>query len=165
MDALIGKSVEKWGMGEGVSGGNSNSLFPGSWKHAWLSNTQGITSTETSVGGSPWGSGALASFFGRINYDYKEKYYGYSDNESWRSSTCPATAGIFHRVAGWLLTMRTLWRYEDYLDFFKLKGSWRNGNAKFLLFQYLPTVSFEQQNELLWQQKGDLQQGGYADIF
>lgn len=68
-DAVIGQSVEKWGMGEDVEGGNSNSLFPGSWKHAWLSNTQGITPNETSVGGEPWGEGALASFFGRINYN------------------------------------------------------------------------------------------------
>ena len=73
-DAVIGQSVEKWGMGEGVSAGNSNSLFPGSWKHAWITNTQGISATETSVGGEPWGEGAIASFFGRLNYDYQERY-------------------------------------------------------------------------------------------
>jgi len=30
-DIVVGQSIEKWGMGEGVNGGNSNSLFPGSW--------------------------------------------------------------------------------------------------------------------------------------
>ena len=57
LDALIGQSAEKWGMGEGVSGGNSNTLFPGSWDHAWLTNTQGVTAGVTSVSGSPWGEG------------------------------------------------------------------------------------------------------------
>lgn len=170
MDALIGQSVEKWGMGEGVSGGNSNSLFPGSWKHAWLSNTQGITSTETSVGGSPWGSGALASFFGRINYDYKEKYMATLIMRADGSSNFARGNrwGYFPSVsAGWLLTNEDFMEgTRDYLDFFKLRGSWgRNGNANISPFQYLATVSFDTQNGYYFgNKKGDLATGGYADI-
>lgn len=170
LDALIGQSVEKWGMGEGVSGSNSNSLFPGSWKHAWLTNTQGITSTETSIGGAPWGNGALASFFGRINYDYQEKYMATLIMRADGSSNFARGNrwGYFPSVsAGWLLTNEDFMEgTRDYLDFFKLRGSWgRNGNANISPFQYLATVSFDNKNGYYFGNKKDqLVTGGYADI-
>jgi hypothetical protein len=41
-DILAGQSLEKWGNGESISIKNSNSLFPGSYDHAYISNTQGL---------------------------------------------------------------------------------------------------------------------------
>ena len=73
-DALIGQSMEKWGIGETMSATNANSLFPGLFNYAYLSNTQGISSNMTTVSGRPQTMGRLASFFGRANYNYKEKY-------------------------------------------------------------------------------------------
>lgn len=170
LDGVIGQSIEKWGMGEGVGGGNSNSLFPGSWDHAWLSNTQGITATETSVSGSPWGAGALASFFGRVNYDYKEKYMttlilrgdgssNFARGKRW---------GYFPSVsAGWVMTNESFMEStQSWMDFFKIRGSWgQNGNASISPFQYLATISFDKRNGYYFgDNKTDLVTGGYADI-
>ena len=170
LDALIGQSMEKWGMGEGVSGGNSNSLFPGSWAHAWLSNSQGVTAVATSVGGSPWGEGALASFFGRLNYDYQEKYMATFIIRSDGSSNFARGNrwGYFPSAsAGWLVSNEDFMEdARDFVDFFKLRGSWgRNGNSNISPFQYLATVSFDTKNGYFFgDDKANLVTGGYADL-
>ena len=71
-DFVIGQSMEKWGIGETISGTNANSLFPGKFDYAYLSNAQGITSGLTTLSGEPQTAGRLASFFGRLNYNYQE---------------------------------------------------------------------------------------------
>src|SRR5690554_3619733 len=143
-DAVLGQSVEKWGMGEGISGGNSNSLFLGSWKHAWLTNTQGITATETSVGGEPWGEGAIASFFGRINYDYQEKYMATVIVRADGSSNFARGNrwGYFPSFSGgWIVTNEPFMEdASNWMDFLKLRASWgQNGNSSISPFQYLAT--------------------------
>lgn len=169
-DAVIGQSIEKWGMGENVSGGNSNTLFPGSWDHAWLVNTQGITANETSVSGSPWGAGALASFFGRVNYDYREKYMATLIMRADGSSNFARGHrwGYFPSVsAGWVVTNEPFMEStQSWMDFFKIRGSWgQNGNASINPFQYLATISFDKRNGYYFgNNKTDLVTGGYADI-
>ena len=73
-DVLLGQSVEKWGYGNSVSVTNSNSLFPGSFDHAYIVNANVVDPAYTTIGGSPESEGALSSFFGRINYNYAETY-------------------------------------------------------------------------------------------
>ncbi|HAX95318.1 MAG TPA: SusC/RagA family protein, partial [Prolixibacteraceae bacterium] len=169
-DIVIGQSIEKWGMGEGVNGGNSNSLFPGSWDHAWLSNTQGITANETSVGGSPWGEGAIASFFGRVNYDFQEKYLATFILRADGSSNFARGNrwGYFPSVsAGWVVTNEPFMEStRSWLDFLKFRGSWgQNGNADIAPFQYLATISFDKKNGYYFgNNKTDLVTGAYADI-
>lgn len=63
-DFVIGQSMEKWGIGETISGTNANSLFPGKFDYAYLSNAQGITSGLTTLSGEPQTAGRLASFLG-----------------------------------------------------------------------------------------------------
>lgn len=168
-DIVVGQSIEKWGMGESVSAGNANSLFPGSWDHAWLDNTQGITS-NTSVGGGPWGDGAIASFFGRINYDYKEKYLATFILRSDGSSNFARGKrwGYFPSAsAGWVMSNEPFMEdTQSWLDFLKLRASWgQNGNANISPFQYLATISFDTQNAYYFgNDKGSLATGGYADI-
>lgn len=169
-DIVIGQSIEKWGMGEGVSAGNSNSLFPGSWDHAWLTNTQGITANETSVGGAPWGEGGIASFFGRINYDYKEKYMATFILRSDGSSNFARGNrwGYFPSAsAGWVITNEPFMEEtQSWLDFLKIRGSWgQNGNANISPFQYLATISFDKRNGYYFgNDKTNVVTGGYADI-
>jgi TonB-linked SusC/RagA family outer membrane protein len=169
-DAVIGQSIEKWGMGEEIRGENSNTLFPGSWNHAWLVNTQGISATETSVGGKPWDAGALASFFGRVNYDYQEKYMATLILRADGSSNFARGKrwGYFPSVsAGWVVTNEPFMENtQSWMDFFKLRGSWgQNGNANIDPFQYLATVSFDRRNGYYFgNNKTDLVTGGYADI-
>jgi len=169
-DIVVGQSIEKWGMGEGVNGGNSNSLFPGSWDHAWLSNTQGITANETSVGGSPWGEGAIASFFGRVNYDFQEKYMATFILRADGSSNFARGNrwGYFPSFsAGWVVTNEPFMEStRSWMDFLKFRGSWgQNGNANISPFQYLATISFDKKNGYYFgNNKTDLVTGAYADI-
>ena len=64
-DIVLGQSVEKSGVGEQMSASNSNMAFPQEFDYAWLTNTKGVSSANTSVSGSPYVRNMLASFFGR----------------------------------------------------------------------------------------------------
>ncbi|MEG2514904.1 MAG: TonB-dependent receptor plug domain-containing protein, partial [Bacteroidaceae bacterium] len=70
--ALMGQGIEKNGMGDSMEGTNQNAIFK-DLNHAYLDNTP-VTSGKTVLRGYPWEKSMIASFFGRINYDYKNKY-------------------------------------------------------------------------------------------
>ncbi|KAA6320881.1 TonB-dependent receptor SusC, partial [termite gut metagenome] len=72
INVLVGQSFIKSGMGESISGNKTRSSFY-DFEHAYLSNVPG-TATVQSLTGSPNGKEMLSSFFGRVNYNYKEKY-------------------------------------------------------------------------------------------
>jgi TonB-linked SusC/RagA family outer membrane protein len=73
-DVLVGQSVEKWGMGEYVRATNGELTFD-SFNNAYIDNTTKTpVAGQMTMAGNPWGEGALASFFGRVNYDYNETY-------------------------------------------------------------------------------------------
>ncbi len=169
-DIVVGQSIEKWGMGEGVNAANSNSLFPGSWDHAWLTNTKGITANQTSVGGAPWGEGAIASFFGRINYDYQEKYMATFILRGDGSSNFARGNrwGYFPSAsAGWVITNEPFMEEtQSWMDFLKVRASWgQNGNANISPFQYLATIAFDTSNGYYFgNDKENIVTGGYADI-
>ena len=146
-DALIGQSVEKWGMGESVGATNGSLLFD-DYAHAYLSNSQGIATGVTTVTGSPYGQGGLASFFGRVNYDYNETYMASVVMRADGSSNfAPGKRwGYFPSVsAGWVISNEAFMESsKNWLDFLKLRASWgQNGNCNINAFQYLSTVSFD----------------------
>jgi hypothetical protein len=97
-NALIGQSLEKWGMGESLNVTNGYSLFD-DFAHAWIDNTQNLTSGVTTLYGSPWGEGGIASFFSRVNYDYKETYMLSAVMRADGSSNFAASLGIFSVVS------------------------------------------------------------------
>ena len=144
-DVLLGQSVEKWGYGNGVSVTNSNSLFPGSFDHAYIANANVVDPAYTSIGGSPESQGAISSFFGRINYNYSETYLlslvlradgssNFARGHRW---------GYFPSVsAGWVISNESFFEsMKNWLDFLKLRASWgQNGNCNISSFQYLATI-------------------------
>lgn len=145
-DALVGQSIEKSGMGESVGGTNINYLFDG-FKYAYLDNTKNATPGSTKVTGSPWGQGGLASFFGRVNYDYNETYMASVVMRADGSSNFAKGKrwGYFPSVsAGWVITNEGFMESsKDWLDFLKLRASWgQNGNCNIENFQYLATIGF-----------------------
>ena len=166
-DFLIGQSLEKWGNGSSVGVKNSNSLFPGSYNHAYIDNTQGLDVANTSINGAPHSQGALSSFFGRINYNYKEKYLlsvvlradgssNFARGHRW---------GYFPSVsAGWVMSNEDwMQSTSSWLSFLKIRGSWgQNGNCNIDNFQYLATVSFEA--PYYFNDKDTPQTGAYPDI-
>ncbi|WP_291530484.1 SusC/RagA family TonB-linked outer membrane protein [Bacteroides sp. UBA939] len=152
LDVLLGQSVEKWGMGESISGNNRNSSFY-DFDHAYLSNVPG-TANITSLTGSPYAQGRLASFFGRANYNYKEKYMASAVLRADGSSTFARGHrwGYFPSIsAGWVISGEDFMKKVTFIDFLKLRASWgQNGNCNVATFQYLATITSNNNN------------GGYA---
>jgi TonB-linked SusC/RagA family outer membrane protein len=149
-DVLVGTTAEKGGLGSSVSGYNTNSIFEG-FKYAYLINTPKISETSTRLGGSPWSRSALLSFFGRINYDYKETYMlsliARSDGSS---NFAPGKRwGFFPSVsAGWVISNETFMEpLKEYVNMFKLRASWgQNGNQAISPFQYVAKMRVGGQN-------------------
>ncbi len=168
-NALIGQSLEKWGMGEGMSVTNANSLFD-DFDHAYLDNTQGLTSGVTSISGYPWDEGGIASFFGRVNYNYQETYMASAIMRADGSSNFARGHrwGYFPSVsAGWVISNESFMKSTSgWMNFLKLRASWgQNGNCDIDNYQYLATVSFDDSNAYSFGNSKDSQTtGGYADI-
>ena len=147
IDALIGQSLERWGYGSSVGVGNSNSLFPGSFLHAYIENAKIVDPAYTSISGRPNSQGALASFFGRVNYNYNETYLftavfradgssNFARGHRW--SYFPSVS------AGWVMSNEPFMEFsKGWLSFFKLRGGWgQNGNCKVQDFAYITNIAF-----------------------
>ena len=148
IDVLLGQSVEKWGYGNGVNVTNSNSLFPGSFDHAYIANANVVDPSLTSIGGSPEAQGALSSFFGRVNYNYDETYLlslvlradgssNFARGHRW---------GYFPSIsAGWVISNEKFMEStKAWMDFLKIRASWgQNGNCNISNFQYLATIALD----------------------
>jgi TonB-linked SusC/RagA family outer membrane protein len=167
-DFLVGQSVEKWGLGENMETTNANPTFNG-FEYAYIDNTDGLTSGVTSLSGAPNDRGSLASFFGRVNYDFNETYLltlvmradgssNFAEGKRW---------GYFPSVsAGWVLTEEGFMQDLGVFDFLKLRASWgQNGNADIAAFQYLSLIGFDDENNYTFgADKNKQQLGGYPSI-
>ena len=110
-------------------------LFAGSAKPEDKDNT-GYSTAEARV-----------NFFGRMNYDYKEKYLA---EITWRYDGSMNFApghrwGFFPGAsAGWVLSEEDFWApLKDKVSFFKLKGSWgMMGNDNVAAYQYMTQYQF-----------------------
>lgn len=146
---VIGNSLEKWGMGGSYSGSSKNTLFLNSWEHAWLGNTKPKSLNDVKVGGFPNDEGALASFFGRVNYDYKETYMASFTLRADGSSNFARGNrwGYFPSVsAGWVVTNEEWLSTTEFMDFLKLRASWgQNGNCNISNFQYYTTYALDEE--------------------
>ena len=169
LDILLGQSVEQWGYGNGLSISNSESAFPGSFAHAYINNANGgkVNVAYTSISGYPNERGSLASFFGRVNYNWKETYllslimrYDGSSNFDYGHKF-----GVFPSVsAGWVLTGENFMEgAKGWLNFLKLRASWgQNGNCDIDPFQYASTVANDEPYYFTNPSKPEV--GAYPDI-
>jgi TonB-linked SusC/RagA family outer membrane protein len=119
--------------------------------------------------GEPWGKETIASFFGRVNYDYMNKYMAtvvlradgsskFAKGHQW---------GYFPSVsAGWVITEEPFMNdVKNIMDFFKLRASWgENGNQSIPGYQYLSTISFANIDYTFGPDKSVITNGAYPDI-
>ena len=145
-DTVVGQSIEKWGFGESVSASAMNSIFPNDFTRAWLSNMKPALINQISASGSPSSQGALASFFGRVNYSFRDRYLLSATVRADGSSNFARGHrwGVFPSVsAGWIISNESFMEgTQNWLNFLKLRASWgQNGNASISNFQYLTTIS------------------------
>lgn len=167
-NTLIGMSAERGGLGESINGTNEKLIFD-SFKYAYLDNAKLIIPGQTTLGGAPWEKTGLMSYFGRINYDYKETYMltvvmradgssNFAKGNRW---------GYFPSVsAGWVLSNeKFMENITDKISFLKIRASWgQNGNQSITPFQYLSTIAMSNNDYFPGQDKGDKQTGSYPDI-
>ena len=159
IEALAGTSIESTGWGMNLNGTRSSTKF-GTWESANLGSVEGaLTSDEhASMGGGntiPYHD--LVSFFGRVNYSYKDKYLltaivrtdgssNFAKGHRW---------GVFPSVsAGWVISSEPWMAFaKDWLSFFKIRGSWgQNGNCRIDNFQYTGTISLSGQYDFSYEQ-------------
>jgi len=114
--------------------------------HAYITNTTNTDFTLLSFGGGPFDESKLLSYFGRIIYDYNQRYLL---NATFRADGSSRFAkgnrwGYFPSVsAGWIVTEEDFMAgARDYMDFFKLRASWGQvGNQSISAFQYLAPIT------------------------
>ncbi len=169
-DLVLGQSMEKSGIGEQLSGSNSNLVFSPEFDYAWLSNTSGVNPTLTRLSGTPYVREMLMSGFGRVNYNYDEKYMLSVMMRADGSSTfAPGKRwGYFPSVsAGWVMSNEKFMEStRDWLDFLKIRASWgQNGNCRIANFQYLASVAYPVNGQYFFtNDKTTVSQGAYATI-
>ena len=168
-DVLAGTSIEATSWGEGLNGSRKMTKF-GTWESANLSSCESdITAQNVSIGGSntvPFNK--LLSFFGRINYNYKDTYLltliarrdgssNFAKGHRW---------GFFPSASvGWIITNEPWMAWtKGGMDYFKLRASWgQNGNCSIDNFQYAATVSLSAPYDFT-KEGMSLATGAYPDI-
>ena len=150
MDIMVGQSIERsnWSasMSMAASDGqdNVNSLVLNGWNYAVMSNFSNITGYS---GYDTPGMGSIASFFGRFNWNYDEKYMATVTVRSDGSSNFAKGHrwGTFPSASvGWVVTSeKFMQQTSTWLDYFKIRASWgQNGNCNIGNFYYLSNIAF-----------------------
>lgn len=164
---LLGMSAEKSGLGETIKGENVNSIFD-DFNHAYLDNNKQIYEGKTKLSGAPLTPGRLLSFFGRVNYNFRETYLATLVMRADGSSNfAPGNRwGYFPSVsAGWVMTNeKFMEKALSWLDFLKIRASWgQNGNQNISGFQYLANIAFDSKY-FLGDNKNNVYAGAYPSI-
>ncbi|MEZ5006437.1 MAG: TonB-dependent receptor [Bacteroides graminisolvens] len=128
IDIVLGQTIEQNKFGEHLEASGNNLLFGDSWDHAYLDNAQIKKLADVSVGGHPTSDSSLASFFGRVNYNFNEKYMLQATVRTDGSSNFAKGHrwGIFPSAsAGWVVTNEEFMEsVKGIMDFFKIRASW-----------------------------------------
>ena len=157
-------------MGSDIDGESSNlTLGIGNFNYAWLNNCNPANLSQISVGGSPDGQGRLASFFGRVNYSFQEKYLAsVTVRADGSSNFAPGKRwGTFPSLsAGWVITNEKFMASTNkWMDFLKVRASWgQNGNCNISNFQYYSTIAFDSSAGYYFGDKTSLTTGAVGDV-
>ena len=156
ISAMVGQTYQSSAWSTNVGG--SNSVEYGKqlatlkgWDSAWLDNVKLVNATDASLTGSPNDEEYLASWFGRVTWDWNETYMAtvtmrydgssiFTDGKRW---------GTFPSVSvGWVMSNEKFMKStQSWLDFFKIRASWgQNGNCSIDKYQYLATIALSGPN-------------------
>ena len=151
ISAMVGQSFQStsWSFNIGgsnkVNYGDQLATLKG-WDSAWLSNIKLVNATDATLTGKPNDEEYLASWFGRLTWDWNETYMAtvtlrrdgssiFTDGKRW--GTFPSVS------AGWVVTNEDFMAgAKNWMDFLKLRASWgQNGNKDISKYQYLATIA------------------------
>ena len=151
ISAMVGQSFQSsaWSFNIGgsnkVNYGEQLATLKG-WDSAWLSNVKLVNVTDATLTGKPNDEEYLASWFGRLTWDWNETYMAtvtmrydgssiFTDGKRW---------GFFPSVSlGWVVSNEKFMdSTKSWMDFFKIRASWgQNGNNRISKYQYLATIA------------------------
>ena len=156
ISAMVGQSFQSSAWSTNLSGSNKVSFGDQlatlkGWDSAWLSNIKLVNATDITLTGKPNDEEYLASWFGRVTWDYKEKYMAtatlrydgssiFTDGKRW---------GVFPSIsAGWVISNEPFMESTNsWMNFLKLRASWgQNGNCSIDKYQYLATIALSGEN-------------------
>ncbi len=136
---LLGTSLNK-GSGSYMSGVRTD-IFPVGWHYAWLNN--GANDPSQHADGAYWES-KLLSYFGRVDYNYSEKYmFTATIRADGSSKFGPENKfGYFpSAAAGWIISKESFFPGKEVINHFKIRASWGQvGNDAIGSFGYLSTM-------------------------
>ena len=151
ISAMVGQSFQSSAWSTNLGG--SNKVVYGEqlatlkgWDSAWMSNFKLSSVTDASLTGNPNDEEYLASWFGRLTWDWNEKYMATVTVRYDGSSIFPDGHrwGFFPSVsAGWVISNEKFMEStKSWMDFFKIRASWgQNGNCAISKYQYLATIA------------------------
>ena len=146
-DIVVGQSIDRSGLGERIRAQGNRNIFDLGWDYAWVNNTKPTALDDKVIEGRPLTEAAISSFFGRVNYNYKETYMATLIMRADASSNFARGNrwGYFPSVsAGWIITNESFMENaRNIMEYFKVRASWgQNGNSAIDGFQYLSTFTF-----------------------
>jgi TonB-linked SusC/RagA family outer membrane protein len=152
----------------------SSSMFGSNWglrvsdiDYAYLSVAQNVSNANyITLNGKPEENG-LMSYFGRVQYNFREKYLL---NATFRADGSSKFApdnrwGYFPSVsAGWVASSEDFMRDFTLLDYLKVRGSWGQvGNQKVDPYQFLSGISFANAGYSFGPTEGTSTQGAWPN--
>ena len=180
IDVLVGQSFERshWstGMSMNFSTGAPGSLVYNGWDYTIPSNFEKDGMTGFGGWDNPM-AGSIASFFGRANWNYDEKYMATAIIRADGSNNFARGHrwGYFPSFsAGWVISNESFMQStSSWMDFLKLRASWgQNGNCNIGNFYYLSNIGFSPTdykdygykfgNDYTGTVNGDYNSGAYA---
>lgn len=152
ISVLAGQSFQSTAWSTNLGG--SNKIVAGEqlatlkgWDSAWLNNFKVLNTTDVTLTGKPNDDEEyLASWFGRLTWDWNETYMAtvtmrydgssiFNKGHRW---------GMFPSIsAGWVVSNeKFMENTKSWLDFLKIRASWgQNGNNRIAKYQYLATIA------------------------
>ena len=149
--AMAGQTFQSTAWSYNISGSNKVNYGDQlatlkNWPSAWLSNIKLVNVADATITGKPNDEEYLASWFGRLTWDWNETYMAtvtmrydgssiFTDGKRW---------GFFPSVsAGWVVSNEKFMEgTKSWMDFFKIRASWgQNGNKDISKYQYLATIA------------------------
>ncbi len=164
-ETLLGTSSFQYN-GTSMYGSNANLVFD-DLKHAWLDNATNTDGALISLSGGPNGETKRMSYFGRVNYNYKDKYLVNATFRADGSSNFHPDNqwGYFPSIsAGWIATNEKFLEDSNAFNFLKVRVSWGQvGNQNAGAFQYLAPITTANTNYIFGNVEGVLTPGAYPN--
>lgn len=144
--------------------GSNRDLIYSDLEHAWLNNATNTDGNFLSLSGAANESHRLMSYFGRIGYDFDEKYVvNASVRADGSSNFAPGNQwGTFVSVSGGWLISNESFLSLSFLDYLKLRGGFgQTGNQNADAFAYSSLIKTSTTNYIFGPEEGVLTPGAY----